>query len=81
MYTLKGGGPEVFEPRFTEHGYRYVEVRGYPGVPTLAAINGRVVNDALDEHADFVTSNGTINAIYRTMLWGDRGNYRSIPTD
>jgi alpha-L-rhamnosidase len=81
VYTLKGGGPEVFEPRFTEHGYRYVEVRGYPGVPTLAAINGRVVNDALDEHADFVTSNGTINAIYRTMLWGDRGNYRSIPTD
>ena len=32
-YMLKGGGEEVFEPRFTFHGFRYVEVTGYPGEP------------------------------------------------
>lgn len=81
VYTLKGGGPEVYEPRFTEHGFRYVEVSGYPGVPTLHAIDGRVVGDSLAEHADFSTSNSIINGIYRNILWGDRSNYRSIPTD
>lgn len=81
IYTLKGGGPEVYEPRFTLHGYRYVEVRGYPGTPTLASITGRVVSDALEENVDFTTSNETINDIYRIAVWSARANYHSIPTD
>ncbi len=81
VYILKGGGEETWEPGFTEHGYRYVEVIGYPGVPTLDSIMGEVVHDALAEHADFVTSNATINGIYKAILWSDLGNYRSIPTD
>lgn len=80
-YTLKGAGTEVYEPRFTSHGYRYVELRGFPGRPAITAITGRVVYDALNENADLVTSNEVINHIYRNMLWGDRGNYHSIPTD
>ena len=46
-YILKGDGAEIWEPRFTYHGFRYVEVTGYPGKPTLASIEGRVVNDDL----------------------------------
>ena len=45
-YTLKGGGEEVYEPRFTFHGFRYVEVTGYPGEPRPGAITGRVVHSA-----------------------------------
>jgi alpha-L-rhamnosidase len=81
VYTLKGGGPEVWEPRFTYHGFRFVEVTGFPGVPTLASIEGRVVHDALPQIADFVTSNKLINQIHHNIFWGVRGNYRSIPTD
>lgn len=81
LYILKGGGEETWEPRFTEHGYRYVEVIGFPGVPTLDSITGEVVHDALAEHTDFDTSNATINGIYKAIVWSDRGNYRSIPTD
>lgn len=81
VYTLKGQGTEVFEPRFTYHGFRYVEVKGFPGEPTLAALEGRVVHDALPEHAQFATSDLLINRIYKNVLWGTRGNYRSIPTD
>lgn len=80
-YILKGGGLEVWEPRFTYHGFRYVEITGYPGKLTLADIEGRVVHDDLDEIGHFESSNTTINTIYRNAHWGMRGNYRSIPTD
>lgn len=81
IYTLKGNGNEVYEPRFTSHGFQYVELRGYPGIPTLETLTGRVVNDSMEEHADFATSNSVLNQIYQNILWGDRGNYHSIPTD
>jgi alpha-L-rhamnosidase len=80
-YTLKGGGPEVWEPRFTYHGFRYVEVRGYPGKPPLTAIEGRVVHDDMRLMADFKSSSEMLNKLHHNILWGVRGNYRSIPTD
>jgi alpha-L-rhamnosidase len=81
VYTLKGKGTEIYEPRFTYHGFRYVEMRGFPGKPGMAALEGRVVHDALPEHARFTTSDAQINRVYENVLWGSRGNYRSIPTD
>ena len=80
-YTLKGDGKEVYEPRFTYHGFRFVEVTGYPGKPTLAALEGRVVNDDVANAGGFTCSNPTLNGIYQLSLWGTRGNYRSMPTD
>jgi alpha-L-rhamnosidase len=80
-YTLKGSGREVWEPRFTYHGFRYVELTGYPGRPTLRTIEGRVVNDDLRRAGEFACSNELLNQIYHNVLWGTRGNYRSIPTD
>lgn len=81
VYTLKGHGTEVYEPRFTYHGFRFVEVTGYPGRPGLDAIEGCVVNDDLPSAGTFACSNPTINRVYTNVLWGVRGNYRSIPTD
>ena len=80
-YTLKGSGPEVWEPRFTYHGFRYVEVTGYPGELHAANIEGRVVQDAMTQVADFTTSNELLNHLHKNIFWGVRGNYRSIPTD
>ena len=80
-YTLRGGGEEIFEPRFTTHGFRYVEVTGFPGTPGLDSIEGRVVNDDLKTAGEFECSNELINKVYRAIVWGVRGNYRSIPTD
>jgi len=81
VYTLKGGGKELYEPRFTYHGFRYVEVTGFPGRPTLASVEGCVVNDDVASAGAFTCSQPTLNAIYRNTLWGVRGNYRSMPTD
>ncbi|MFA6173645.1 MAG: family 78 glycoside hydrolase catalytic domain, partial [Kiritimatiellales bacterium] len=80
-YTLKGGGEEIWEPRFTYHGFRFVEVRGWPGKPTLDSLEGRVVNDDVASAGGFSCSHPLINRIYQNILWGVRGNYRSIPTD
>jgi alpha-L-rhamnosidase len=80
-YTLKGTGGEVYEPRFTYHGFRFVEVTGFPGRPNLSTIEGRVVNDDVETAGTFTCSNPVINNIYKNIVWGVRGNYRSMPTD
>jgi alpha-L-rhamnosidase len=81
IYTLKGEGAEVYEPRFTYHGFRYVEVTGFPGEPTAAALEGRVVHDDMARAGEFTSSSDLLNKIHHNMFWGIRGNYRSIPTD
>jgi alpha-L-rhamnosidase len=80
-YFLKGGGEETWQPRFTLHGFRYVELTGYPGTPTLDSITGCVVGDDLPVTGDFECSNPLVNQIYHNIVWGVRGNYRSMPTD
>jgi alpha-L-rhamnosidase len=80
-YTIRSSAPEVWEPRFTYHGFRYVEITGYPGEPRASAIEGRVVHDAMTRVADFTTSNELLNHLHKNIFWGVRGNYRSIPTD
>jgi alpha-L-rhamnosidase len=80
-YTLKGDGKEVYEPRFVYHGFRFVEVSGYPGEPSLESILGRVVHDDIKQLASFESSNPILNKIHRNIFWGARGNYHSIPTD
>ncbi|MFH1195116.1 MAG: family 78 glycoside hydrolase catalytic domain [bacterium] len=80
-YTLKGEGEEFWEPRFTYHGFRYVEITGFPGKPDINTIEGKVVYDNLETTGTFNCSNETINKIFKNAYWGIRGNYRGIPTD
>ena len=81
LYTLKGEGAETYTPRFTYHGFRYVEMTGFPGEPTLAALEGQVVCDAVTPAGAFECSNPLINHIFKNIFWGTRDNYRSMPTD
>ncbi|HYO24988.1 MAG TPA: family 78 glycoside hydrolase catalytic domain, partial [Lacipirellulaceae bacterium] len=74
-------GVEQWEPRFTYHGFRFVEVTGWPGKLTVDDIDGRVVHDDLRSAGEFACSSALINQIYQNVLWGTRGNYRSFPTD
>jgi alpha-L-rhamnosidase len=80
-YTLNGQGEEVWQPRFTLHGFRYVQVTGFPGTPTLDSLTGCVVGDDLPVTGQFECSNPLLNKIYHNIFWGVRSNYRSIPTD
>ncbi len=80
-YVLKGQGIETWEPRFTYHGFQYVEVTGFPGRPTAANITARVAHTAFETIGRFASSNELFNRIWRATLWSYRGNYHSIPTD
>ncbi|NEB00394.1 family 78 glycoside hydrolase catalytic domain [Streptomyces sp. SID13726] len=81
-YTLKGGGKEeVHEPRFTFHGFRYVEVTGFPGTPTAKAVTGRVMHTSAPFTLDFETDVPMLNQLHHNITWGQRGNFLSVPTD
>jgi alpha-L-rhamnosidase len=80
-YILKGKGREIYEPRFTYHGFRYVEVTGFPGTPNLDSIEGVVVNSAVAPVGGFQCSNSLINKIHKAVTWGQLSNLMSIPTD
>ena len=81
IYTLKGSEIELFEPSFTYHGFRYVEITGYPGTPSINDFEGKVLYDEMELTGQFETSNQTLNQIYKNAYWGIRGNYRGMPTD
>lgn len=80
-YILKGQGTEAWEPRFTYHGFRYVQIEGFPGKPDLDTIEGRVVHTSFDTHGSFECSEPLINQIHSNSRWGYRTNWHSIPTD
>lgn len=83
VYILKGEGQEVYEPRFTYHGFRYVQVTGFPGTPTLDNIRCRVVWSAVDENwpSRFSCSNELFNRIQHAILWGQLSNLNGYPMD
>jgi alpha-L-rhamnosidase len=71
----------MWEPRFTYHGFRYVEVTGFPGTPKLDSIRGRVVHSAVDPIGSFAASKDILNGLQRIITWGQKTNLHSIPTD
>lgn len=81
IYILKGEGEEVYEPRFTYHGFRYVELTGFPSVPTAETIRGRVVHTSVKQAGSFAASKPVLNGIQRIITWGQKTNLHSIPTD
>ena len=80
-YTLKGGTEETWEPRFTLHSFRYVEVTGYPGTPTLASLDGRVVHNDVRQSGRFTCSNELYNQIHSNVHWTLRGSLQGFPQD
>ncbi|MEZ0326542.1 MAG: family 78 glycoside hydrolase catalytic domain [Fimbriimonas sp.] len=81
-YTLKGDPDgEVWEPRFTFHGFRYVEVRDFPGEPTKDAITGIVVHSDTPKTGEFECNDELINQLQQNIDWGQRGNFVDVPTD
>jgi alpha-L-rhamnosidase len=81
VYILKGEGEEVWEPRFTYHGFRFVELSCYPGVPAVNAVRGRVVHTAVEPVGSFACSKPVLNSLQRIIIWGQKTNLHSIPTD
>ena len=81
-YVLKGDPrEELFEPHFTYHGFRYVQLTGFPGVPTVESLVGIVVHSGLDMTGTVTVDNTIIQGICQNTLWSQRSNFMGIPTD
>lgn len=81
-YILKGDPQgETYIPRFTYHGFQYVEVAGFHEKPAPDAITGIVLSSATPVTGDFVTDNKMVNQLYHNIVWSQRSNYFEVPTD
>ncbi|MET9970898.1 family 78 glycoside hydrolase catalytic domain, partial [Streptomyces sp. NPDC006356] len=80
-YTLRGGGEETWEPRFTFHGFRYVEVDGWPGDLTADAVRAVVLHTDMVRTGWFETSHPLVNKLHENTVWSMRGNFVGVPTD
>jgi alpha-L-rhamnosidase len=72
---------QTFEPSFTYHGFRYVEVTGLSSPPTLDSLDGRVVHADMTPTASFSSSDPMLNRIYADNRWTMENNAMSYPTD
>jgi alpha-L-rhamnosidase len=80
-YILKGTGEEVYNPRFTFHGFRYVEITGFPGKPTLETLEGLRMNSDLSDVSEFECSNTLFNKIQENAEWTFLSNVFSVESD
>ncbi len=80
-YTPRSDGEEAYEPRFTYHGFRYVELTGLAAKPALDAIVGLVANSSASEVSTFECSDLMVNRLWQNILWTQRGNLVGVPTD
>lgn len=80
-YVCSGSGVEVFQPRFTFHGFRYVEVTGYPGKPTLDSFEGLRMNSDVEQVGSFECSNPMFNKVQAMMEWTLLSNLFSVQSD
>jgi alpha-L-rhamnosidase len=80
-YILKGGIDEVYEPRFTFQGFRYVTVEGWPGGPALDSLTGIVVHSDMPVIGRFETSSPVLDQLQHNIRWSQKGNFLDVPTD
>ena len=80
-YICKGNGKERWQPRFTFHGFQYVELTGYPGRPNLDSITGVELTSDTPVVGQFECSDPMANTLYRNICQTQRANFIDIPTD
>lgn len=80
-YICKGQGIEVWEPRFTYHGFRYVEISGLTEKPEEQTLTGIAVYSSVPVAGTFACSDEQINRLHRMALWTETSNLHGVPTD
>jgi alpha-L-rhamnosidase len=81
VYTLAGGAPETWEPRFTIHGFRYAEISGWTGGDVATNVVARVYHTDMARTGWFECSDPDLNRLHENVRWSMKGNFVDIPTD
>ena len=80
-FITAGKGIEEYQPAFTFHGFRYVEVTGFPGKPTAEALKAVAIHTDAPFTTQLHTGNSMLNQLWSNILWGQRSNFVGVPTD
>jgi beta-glucosidase-like glycosyl hydrolase len=80
-YICAGAGVQIWEPRFTFHGFQYVEVSGWPGDLAAGDIEAVVVHSDMQRSGWFTCSDPLVTRLHENAVWGMRGNFLDVPTD
>jgi alpha-L-rhamnosidase len=80
-YTFATNGTVTYQPKFTQHGFRYIEISGVTTPPATNDVQGVVLSSDLPGGGDLQTSSPLLNQLVSNIRWGQRGNFLSIPTD
>lgn len=81
VYILKGKGEEIWEPRFTFHGFQYIELTGLKTALAPDKISGCVVMSSTTPAGKFECSHPRVNRLWQNALWSQKDNFLSVPTD
>jgi alpha-L-rhamnosidase len=82
VFILRGDSTEeIFEPKFTYHGFRYVQISGLPAPPTEDSVEGVVIHSDLPVTGSFRVDVPLVQQIWQNTLWTQRSNFMGIPTD
>jgi alpha-L-rhamnosidase len=80
-YTFAANGTVTYQPTFTQHGFRYIEITGLATLPAAGDVKGVVWGSDLPRTGTLQTSSAMLNQLHSNVSWGARGNFLSIPTD
>lgn len=81
-YIFKGdANGETYQPLFTSHGFRYLSIEGLDEALPLTSVEGIVLESIGKQGSDYETSNTEVNRLFQNIVWGQRGNFLSVPTD
>ncbi|MCY4461873.1 MAG: family 78 glycoside hydrolase catalytic domain [Albidovulum sp.] len=80
-YIFAEGGIRTWEPRFTYHGFRYIQLEGFPGKPTVDSILTKIVRSDVAATGRFKSSDPLVNRIEKAVRWTEVSNLHGLPTD
>ncbi|KAI1355940.1 extracellular glycosyl hydrolase family 78 protein [Xylaria sp. FL0043] len=83
-FVLSGNRTQIWEPTFTYHGFRYVQVDNWPIEQTPLnkdSVKAIVVHSDMQRTGELETSNTLLNKLLSNILWSLKGNFMSVPTD
>jgi alpha-L-rhamnosidase len=82
-YIASKDGVIQYKPKFTFHGFRYVELSGFDtsNEPSIHWLKGLVLYSDFDDNGTFTSSHDKLNQLQSNIVWGLRGNFLDIPTD
>ncbi len=80
-YIFGKDGEVTYEPKFTFHGFRFLQLIGFEKVPSMEDITGVVIYSDMEPTGTFSCSNELVNQLQHNIQWGQKGNFVDVPTD